>query len=245
MIPLDIQGLEVRRGSQTVLENVSLRLDGPGLFGLVGPNGGGKSTLLSAICGLIAPAKGRVQVLGQSSRAAAPRLALVPQAAGFDRGFPITLRGMVETALLGPGLFGRAGIEGQVRVDAALTQTGVADLAQRPLSALSGDELQRGLIARALASRPQFLLLDEPTASVDQDHAERLFELLCDLGLKIPVLIVSHDLAQVAAYCDRVFCVNRHLWEAARHATAADLAGEIFTRPAHCARHDPAAKALA
>lgn len=241
MTPLLVcDGLRVTRGQQSVLEDVCLRIDGPGLCGVVGPNGGGKSTLLHVLCGLLPPSRGKVQVLGQSPEKAAARLGLVPQAANFDRGFPVTLRRLVETALLGPGLFTRAKASDAARVDAALAQADVSALASRPLSALSGGELQRGLIARALATEPAMLLLDEPTASVDQRYADRLFELLCDLSQRIPVLVVSHDLAHIAAHCSRVFCVNRRLWEAPARATAADLAAEIFTRDIHCGRQEVA-----
>ncbi|HDR28941.1 metal ABC transporter ATP-binding protein [Rhodovulum sp.] len=237
---LQIDNVTVHRGGREVLKDVTLRIDGAGLIGVVGPNGGGKSTLLSVITGRLPVSRGAVQVLGQSPARAAPRLGFVPQAAGFDRGFPISLRGMVATACLVPGLgLWRQPDRGQeARVDAALARMGLSDLAGRPLSALSGGELQRGLIARALATEPDMLLLDEPTASVDLDHAERLFELLCGLGQRVPVIVVSHDLAQIAAHSDRVFCVLGSVWEAARHASAADLAEQIFKRPAHCARRE-------
>ena len=238
---LSIEQLVVHRGRQAVLQNVALRLDGPGLYGLIGPNGGGKSTLLSVICGLLPASSGTVAVLGETPRQAAPRIALVPQAAKFDRDFPVTLKGLVQTALLGPRLFSRPTPDARMRVDDAMAKTGISDLAGRRLSALSGGELQRGLIARALAVAPEFLLLDEPTASVDQDHADRLLELLCGLAQTIPVLVVSYDLAHVAAHCQQVFCVNRTLWKAKRHATADDLASEIFALPAHCHRSEVAA----
>ncbi len=241
MTALSIKKLAVHRGRQVVLRDISFRLDGPGLYGLIGPNGGGKSTLLMAICGLLPISAGRIKVMGTTPRKAASRLALVPQAAGFDRAFPITLRELVETALLGPGLFTRSRPGSAERVEKALRQTGTLELADRSLSALSGGELQRALIARALATDPEFLLLDEPTASVDQDHADRLFELLCDLGQKIPVLVISHGLAHVAAHCERVFCVDEALWEAGRHATAAELAAEIFSKQIHCGRREVAA----
>lgn len=229
------------RGKQLVLDDVSLQIEGAGLYGLIGPNGGGKSTLVKVICGLLQPSAGRVEVLGGEPQRMSPQLALVPQAADFDRAFPMTLRGLVETALLGPSLFTKPDATSLEQVDKAMEQAGVADLANRRLSALSGGELQRALIARALAVNPSFLLLDEPTASVDQKHANRLFELQCDLGQKIPVLVVSHDLAHVAAHCSRVFCVNQSLWEAQQHASAGELAEQIFTQKVHCGRAEEAA----
>lgn len=233
-----IDQLAVRRGRQSVLQDVSLTIRGAGLVGLVGPNGGGKSTLLAVITGLLAPTAGRITVMGLKPAKAAPQLGFVPQAARFDRAFPITLRGLVETGQLGPGLWRRQG--SAAMAERALDDVGVAHLAGRPLSALSGGELQRGLIARALALSPGMLLLDEPTASVDADHSARLFDLLCDLARRIPVVVVSHDLAQIAAHADRVYCVNGRLWPAARHDSAAALAGEIFKDPADCRHRVPA-----
>lgn len=238
---LAIDHLMFSRGKQLVIDDVSLQIDGAGLYGLIGPNGGGKSTLVKIICGLLQPNAGCIEVLGSTPQRMSPKLALVPQAAGFDRAFPVTLRGLVETALLGPGLFSKPDAMATERVECAMEQAGVAALANRRLSALSGGELQRALIARALAVKPAFLLLDEPTASVDQEHATRLFELLCDLGQTIPVLVVSHDLAHVAAHCSRVFCVNQTLWEAKQYASAGELAEQIFTQTVHCGRTEQAA----
>ncbi|GAA6200465.1 ATP-binding cassette domain-containing protein [Aquicoccus sp. SU-CL01552] len=138
MSVLEIERLVVHRGQQAVLQNVTLRLERPGLYGLIGPNGGGKSTLLSVICGLLPASAGRVEVLEETPRRAAPRLALVPQAATFDRAFPVTLQGLVETALLGPRLFSRPMAGAGKRIADAMAKTGISDLADRPLSALSG-----------------------------------------------------------------------------------------------------------
>jgi zinc transport system ATP-binding protein len=234
-----IEALTLRRGGQDVLSDVSLRLDEPGLYGLIGPNGGGKSTLLNVITGLLPPTSGKVSVFGQTPVRAAPRIGFVPQAESFDRGFPITLQGMVETALVGPGLRGWwSSSRHQERVSKALEATNTTALAKRPLSALSGGELQRALIARALATEPQMLLLDEPTASVDQSHVAALFGLMCDFGQTMPVIVVSHDLAQIAAHCKQVFCLNRELWAAAENADASMLAAEIFGGPAYCSRKE-------
>lgn len=238
---LTIDHLMFSRGKQLVLDDVSLQINEPGLYGLIGPNGGGKSTLLKVICGLLQPTGGQIEVLGGAPQQMSPKLALVPQAADFDRAFPVTLRGLVETALLGPGLFAKPDSAMTEQVDIAMEQAGIAALANRRLSALSGGELQRALIARALAVNPAFLLLDEPTASVDQKHANRLFELQCDLGQNIPVLVVSHGLAHIAAHCSRVFCVNQKLWEAQQHASAGELAEQIFTQEVHCGRTEEAA----
>ncbi|MFE3836053.1 metal ABC transporter ATP-binding protein [Pseudogemmobacter sonorensis] len=227
--PLAVEVLSVRRGGQAVLRDISFTVDGPGIHGLIGPNGAGKTTLLMTIAGLVQPSAGRVLAFGQTPAQAAPKMGLVPQAAGFDRGFPITLRGVVETALTGPGLLPRRQTQAdRGRVDAALASTGTGHLAGRRLSALSAGELQRGLIARALAADPALLLLDEPTASVDQASADAIFALLRDLGRSTTILIVSHDLARIAATADRVFCLGPAFREAEPSADAARLAALIF-----------------
>jgi zinc transport system ATP-binding protein len=237
MTALAIGELAVFRNRQVVLDDVSLTIDGPGLYGLIGPNGGGKSTLLHVVCGLLPCTRGTVRVLGDEPRGAIGRLGFVPQSAGFERSFPITLQGMVETALVGPGLFSRPAPSASQRVRWAMTSTGLSGLEQRPLAALSGGELQRGLVARALATAPEFLVLDEPTASIDAHHSDRLFDLLCERGRTIPVLVASHDLARVAAHCDRVFVIHRQLREVRARTSVAELAAEIFTVEAACDRH--------
>lgn len=236
---LQITALTLQRGGQKVLDDIALLIDKPGLYGLIGPNGGGKSTLLHAILGLLKPTSGEITVFDETPSRAAPKIGFVPQAAKFDQDFPITLRGLVETALLGPGFHSWIWpSRNHARIDHALAVTGTEELADRSLTALSGGELQRALIARALVTNPQMLLLDEPTASVDQSHVAALFSMMCDLGQTMPVVVVSHDLAQIAAHCTRIFCLNRQLWEAPVRADAAMLASEIFGGRAHCYRKE-------
>ncbi|MBC2607827.1 metal ABC transporter ATP-binding protein [Pelagicoccus albus] len=238
-LPLSIDNLSFNRGGQSVLEKVSLRIEGPGLYGLIGPNGGGKSTLLNLILGLLNPTSGQIRVFDKPPAKAASKIGFVPQAAKFDREFPVTLKGLVETGLLGPKLWSRNSAKSkQSRVNEALKAAKVEPLAKRALSALSGGELQRGLIARALATNPEMLLFDEPTASVDHSHAASLFELMCKLGQHRPIIVVSHDLAQIAAHCDQVFCMEHKLWEAPEKPTAASLANQIFGGEVHCHRKE-------
>jgi zinc transport system ATP-binding protein len=238
---LIINDLFLKRGGQMVLQDITMRIDGSGLYGIIGPNGGGKSSLFNVILGLTAPTQGSVSVFGLPPAKVSARLGFVPQVAKFDRGFPITLHDMVATALLGPGLRARRPADGATRVLDAMDATGIRDLADRPLSALSGGELQRGLIARALATSPDMLLMDEPTASVDQAHGTSLFRLMCDIAQERPVLVISHDLAQIAAHSTQVYCLNRQLWPAPEGADAGQLANEIFGGPVHCSRKETAA----
>ncbi|MBC7287645.1 MAG: ABC transporter ATP-binding protein [Armatimonadetes bacterium] len=200
---------------QWVLEDVNLVVS-PGTFlGLIGPNGGGKTTLVRLILGELVPTRGRVEVLGCPAHRLGRRRALIgylPQRPEIDRAFPATA---LEVTLM--GLFGRIGLLRRVpgwardKAIAALEQVGMAEYARRPISSLSGGQQQRVLIARAIVADPQLLLLDEPTVGVDTGGQSAFFELLLrlrsDLGLTI--ICVTHDLLQIGHYADRLACLHR------------------------------------
>lgn len=182
MIPADIvlSGVSSGYGGIPVLRNVDLTVQKGEFLGVVGPNGGGKSTLLRTILGLLEPLEGTVQVLGGHPAAVRERLGYVPQAARFDLSFPITVSELVMQARLRGGLklLARPSRADREVVGQALEEMGVAHLGKRPVADLSGGELQRALIARALAGKPEVLFLDEPTASVDSEKVKAIFDIL-------------------------------------------------------------------
>lgn len=195
-----------------VLERVSLEVAAGEFLGIVGPNAGGKSTLLKIVLGLLEPTAGEVRVLGRPPREVSRSLGYVPQYPQFGRDFPISVEETVLTGRLGNGRM----IGGYRRRDReiarrAMGETEVAALARRQLRTLSGGQLQRVLVARALAAEPQVLILDEPTANIDQRVEADIFDLLKRLNQRMTILVVSHDVGFISRYVTRVACLNRTL----------------------------------
>lgn len=199
-------------GETPALENVSLRFERGSFLALVGPNGGGKSTFVRLVLGLLEAQSGRVTVLGKKPQEAARRIGYVPQFALFERDMPISVRELVLQGRLGKRAWWRRLEREDFRVaEASLGDTGIADLADRPIGSLSGGQLQRALLARALATEPELLVLDEPTASVDTRAEQNLFARLADLRTRMSILVVSHDIGLVSRHVDSVACLNRRL----------------------------------
>lgn len=208
-----------------ILENVNLTVESKEFLAVVGPNGGGKSTLLKIILGLLKPTRGQVRIFDKSPIKQRIKIGYVSQFANFPRHFPISV---LETVLMG-----RLGVTrswlGFSREDKAIAHhamqtTHISDLAQQQIGRLSGGQLQRVLIARALACQPQILILDEPTANIDQRVEEDIFDLLKDLNQELTIIVVSHDIGFISAYVNRVACLNKTLL---CHQTASILPNEL------------------
>jgi zinc transport system ATP-binding protein len=199
-------------GDAPALDDVSLRVEGNDFVGVIGPNGGGKTTLLKVMLGLLEPSAGRVRVLGRSPARVRHRIGYVPQHAAMDPAAPADVMDIVLTGRLARSswgfVFGESDRQAATR---ALEQVGVAELARRRIRELSGGQRQRVLIARALAADAQLLLLDEPTSGVDVHAESGLVELLHRLNDTLPIVMVSHDVAFVSRHLKRVACLNRRL----------------------------------
>jgi len=191
-------------GGPPVLTDVDLTVNEGELVALVGANGAGKSTLLKVIVGLLRPSSGSVRVLGSEPHLAAPRIAYLPQAEELRWDYPLRVDDVVA--------MGRIGRKGTVPPGAqrdALARVSAADLARRPIAVLSGGQRQRVLLARALVSQPELLLLDEPATGVDPTTEEQLMTVLRDIASTgRTVLVSTHDLAGVVAHFRRVVCLN-------------------------------------
>jgi zinc transport system ATP-binding protein len=219
---IDIRGLHFAYGAASTLAAIDLQVADGEFLGIVGPNAGGKSTLLKLILGLLHPQAGRIRVLGRSPRAASRMIGYVPQYPSFPRDFPISVAQVVELGRLGaetgPGgesrwaLWpGRLTGADRAATRRALDEVEAGDIAERQIGSLSGGQLQRVLLARALASEPRILILDEPTANIDQRLESDIFDLLKGLNARMTILVVSHDIAFISRYVHRVACVNRTL----------------------------------
>jgi zinc transport system ATP-binding protein len=198
------------------LEDVSLTVARGDFLAVIGPNGSGKTTLLKVILGLVRPTRGEARVFGRAPwelRDERWRIGYCPQVLSVDLNFPVRCGEVVLMGRYGRiGLLHRPSAADRGAARRALERVGVADLAERPIARLSGGQRQRVFLARALASEPDLLLLDEPTTGVDVAATESLYELLRGLHeAGITIVVVSHDVGVVASYVDGVACVNRRL----------------------------------
>ena len=196
-------------GSQEVLHNVTFALPPRSLTGIVGPNGGGKTTQLKLQLGLIEPRYGTVRVLGDKPARVRHRIGYVPQQLQFDQRYPVSARdivlsGRIERHRIGPYRRGDRRIAAEM-----LERVGLAEHANRSFAELSGGERQRVLVAQALVAEPELLLLDEPTANVDDRVAQELHALFAQMAGQITVVMVSHNISVVAAHASHILCVNR------------------------------------
>lgn len=213
---IELEHVTVRYQELVALEDVSIKVKPGEFLALIGPNGSGKTTLIKAILGLVKPTVGTVRLFGkppQQLNGDWKRVGYVPQIAQIDHRFPIRV---FDVVLMGRyaqvGLIRRPGRHDREAARRALKQVGMDEMAQRPISRLSGGQRQRVLVARALATEPELLLLDEPTTGVDVGTTEGLFDLLVALHQQgMTILVVSHDVGVVAQHVDRVACVNRRL----------------------------------
>ncbi len=210
--PLLIDGLAVALGERTVLENASLRVEERDFIALIGPNGGGKTTLLRAILGLLPRRAGRIEIYGQPPELGRIQIGYLPQHFRFDPAYPITAFEVVLSGRLRPWrLFRSYSKEDRAAAAAALAEVELSALAQRRLDQLSGGQLQRVFIARALAAAPRILLLDEPAAHLDPHVSGSLYELLRRLNERMTIVMTTHDVGAVSSYVKTVGCVNGSL----------------------------------
>lgn len=210
---IQISNLSVQYGAFTALSDINFSVKQGEYLGIIGPNGGGKTTLLRSILGLIPISGGSISICGQSPGKTGTTVGYVPQFASIDRRFPITVREVVLTGRLTRSRlpFHRYSRADYDAADDALREVGILGLAARQISGLSGGEFQKMLISRALAENPKILLLDEPTASVDTKSRNQIYDLLGRLNRKITILLVTHDTMAVSSQVHRLACLNKHL----------------------------------
>lgn len=205
------------RDSRLILDDVNFTVDRGDFLAITGPNGGGKTTILRLILGLLNPTRGKIVYYnnaGEPMRSGDFRPGYLPQKNSVDSHFPITVAEVIASGLLAYKNIDKA--ERQARVDEALGLTGLADLAARPIGRLSGGQLQRALLGRAIVARPDVLILDEPLSYLDRRFEQQLYNILSSLKKGTTVLLVSHQISQIDALANRHVIVDHTLTECTR-----------------------------
>jgi zinc transport system ATP-binding protein len=230
-----INDLDFSFDEAPVLGRINLEVERGSTLGLIGPNGGGKTTLIRLMLGLLTPSAGRILIDGLEPKHAIRRgdlIGYLPQSPRVPPNFPLNVRQMVRLGLAGKTrLFHGYRKEDLAYCDEMIERVGLADQSGKPIGALSGGQLQRAMIARALAPKPKLLLLDEPTVGIDRAGQQRFVDFLQQLksALGLTVVLVSHDLRAVTSISDRIACLNvtLHYHDAPQHLPA-DLVYRMF-----------------
>lgn len=208
---VEIKNLGVRYDDVVALEHVNLSIYDDDFIGIIGPNGGGKSTLVKAIMGIVSHS-GEVTYGESLLRHKKPHIGYLPQISSFDKAFPISVSEVVMSGLQAErGLFGGFGRSERKRVEEVLERAHLLELRKRAIGELSGGQLQRVMLCRAIISNPKLLVLDEPTNFVDNRFENELYMLLRDLNKDMAIVMVSHDLGTISSVVRNIVCVNRHV----------------------------------
>ncbi|MBM7584699.1 zinc transport system ATP-binding protein [Bacillus pakistanensis] len=214
---IDIQNVSFRYDRELVLKDIDLSVPKGAFLGIVGPNGSGKSTLLKIILGLLKPKEGKISLFGESQVKFKDwdRIGYVSQKANsFNTGFPATVYEVVSSGLTKKvGLFKSIGRKRKKEIDDAIRSVGMTKFSGRNIGELSGGQQQRVFIARALVSKPDILILDEPTVGVDSQNVQAFYDMLDHLNkeMGITLLLVTHDIGTISNKVSHVACLNKHM----------------------------------
>ncbi len=233
---VDINDLCFSYSGKEVLHNIDLVVGKGDFVAVVGPNGGGKTTLLKLVIGLLKPTRGTIELAGRKPGKKGLEIGYVPQQIDHNLSFPATALDVVIMGKHGPKhrlSFGRSKRDREDGL-AALEKMGISDFAERKISDLSGGQRQRVLIARALVTEPELLVLDEPTASIDSRGQTDFYQLLQELNKDLTILMVSHDLLSVSTFAKSVACVNKRL----HYHQAFETSGELLDAVYACSVYD-------
>ncbi|MCD4710555.1 MAG: ATP-binding cassette domain-containing protein [Bacteroidales bacterium] len=231
---IEIKNIDVAYQKQLVLSNVSLSVFEHDFIGIIGPNGGGKTSLVKAILGLLKPVKGSIKHSLDRSE-----IGYLPQGSQVDENFPITVREVIASGLEhGLKMSLRTTRSQQHKVEKALETVGLEALHSRPIGELSGGEFQRTMLARAIISSPRLLVLDEPDIHVDNQFETELYALLKELNRTITILLVTHDIGIISPYIKSIACVNRDLHYHASNEINEDQL-KVYNCPIEIIAHGP------
>lgn len=209
---LEITNLSAGYGGQAVIRNVNLTVNSLDFIGIIGPNGGGKTTLIKCIAGLLKPLAGEIRMFENGNPRPVGGIGYLPQVNTFDKRFPISVKEVILSGLLSrKTLFAPYSAEDQHEAMGIMEKLHISHLAKKTIGALSGGQMQRVFLGRALISKPVLLLLDEPSTYADNRFEAELYEILAGLNHELTILMVSHDLGIIPAYVKSIACVNGEL----------------------------------
>ncbi len=235
---IDVKNVTYEDRGNLVLDSVTLRVEAGDFVAVIGPNGGGKTTLIKLLLGLIEPTRGTVTVMGGPPRDARGRIGYVPQYFTFDPDYPASLLDLVLMGRLPErGMFRRFQRQDRDAAMEAMCRLEIEHLAARPLAAVSGGELQRALIARALVVQPEILLLDEPTTSLDTRVGQNLYERLEKFAGGAAVVMVTHDIGVISRHVKSIACLNRRLYQHSGGHITGEILEEVYGCPVDLLAH--------
>ena len=193
------------------MQHVDLEIDEHDFLGIIGPNGGGKTSLVKAILGTI-PYSGNIRMAPELFRGRERLIGYMPQITNFDRAFPISVHEVVLSGLQGrKGFRSRYSREDRNKAMDLIREVGIGEVACHPIGEISGGQMQRALLARAIISEPRLLILDEPTNFVDNRFEKELYATLQRLNERMAIIVVSHDIGTITSVVKEIVCVNRHV----------------------------------
>lgn len=228
---IEINQISAYYGQKIALQDVSLSVYKHDFLGIIGPNGGGKTTLLKVVLGLIKPSTGSIQYYDGTEPISSLRIGYLPQMNQIDKKFPISVREVITSGLSAQKrLFCSFTAEQKARVSDVIQLMGLAELANRPIGELSGGQLQRVLLGRAIASRPQVLILDEPNSYVDKRFESHFYRLLEEINKESAVILVSHDIGTVLSMVKNIVCIN----ETAHYHAGSDISDAWLSEKYAC-----------
>ena len=208
---VSLREVSVNFGTIPVLENINLSIKQNDFLAVIGPNGGGKTTLLKILLGLIKPDKGRIKVFGKGPEEGRRSIGYLPQYTFFDPSFPVDVFDVVLMGRYG-GILKRYSKRDEEAATEALKGVEMVEFKNRQIGKLSSGQMQRVFVARAIVRSPQLLLLDEPTASIDTRMQRSFYEILLKLNKRMAVVLVTHDIGAVSTYVKEIACLNKRLF---------------------------------
>ncbi|NLJ40423.1 MAG: ABC transporter ATP-binding protein [Clostridiales bacterium] len=236
---IEVKNVTVYYTHVCALSNVNMLVRDKEFLGIIGPNGGGKSTLLKVILGLIQPNSGEVKIFGQPPTKALGTMGYIPQFTKFHRDFPISVEETVLMGRLSGGipLFHKYTKKDYEIAHSLMDKLDIYSLKDRQIGQLSGGQLQRTLIARALTVRPKILILDEPTASLDTESKSHIYEILEELNNDMTIIMVTHDMSAVSSHIQTLACLNVNMHYHGHPELTDELVNKLYGCPVDLIAH--------